>query len=178
MCYNFVIILLQSAVTILLTHPNGTKVQLPNTMDIISQSDILIRPASAAQANDFYKMMGEKSRASPSDFLLAAFRDDQAIAVVRALPYDQFVLIRSLFVTPEFRQCGVASKLMGAVLLDLKQSGLPQQVIAIATQVAIPLYQKLGFTILCADAIPQQLRASYRRVRQGDQVAPVMAIQI
>lgn len=146
-------------------------------MDIISQSDILIQTATVEELNRFYKSMAEKSRAAPSDQLFSARKGDSTIAVVRLLQYESFILIRSLYVDPDQRCSGIGTRLMSQVLSNIKQTD-SQMVIAIPTPVAITLYQKLGFSPLKPEAIPQQLQSAYRRVRRADQGAPVMAIQL
>lgn len=113
--------------------------------------------------------------------MYAASSNEQPIAAVRVLIYDHFMLIRSLYVHPCYRGQGIGCNLMQTVLNALPTSlpeSLPSQIIAIPTPMALRLYQQLGFHALPFTDIPAQLNASYRRVRQGDKGAPVMAIEV
>lgn len=105
--------------------------------------------------------------------MYGAFEAEEMIAAVRLLRYQDFHLVRSLLVHPQWRRQGIGAGLMQCLMSDI--SG---RLIAIPTPVARNLYQQLGFQPLPMDQIPAQLLNSYRRVRQSDQGAPVMAITL
>jgi len=139
----------------------------------MSQSHIHCRIADHIELNRFYKDLKDGARARQDDLMYAAIVDNEIIATVRILPYDNFFLIRSLLVHPHRRRQGIAYQLMQFVLKNIKG-----QLIAIPTPMAQKLYNQLGFSQLPNDQIPAQLITSYRRVRQSDQGAPVMAIEV
>jgi GNAT superfamily N-acetyltransferase len=128
--------------------------------------------ADCQQLNQFYKQNRDKARAKLEDLMYAAINEEGEIcSVLRLLPYDGFLFLRSVLTTKESRGQGIASGLLEYALAQ--QSGL---IYTLPTPQALPLYQRLGFQTLSKHEIPAQLLASYRRFRQTDNGPTVMVI--
>mgnify|MGYP001222349923 CR=1 FL=1 len=130
------------------------------------------REATCQQLNQFYKQNRDKARAKPQDIMCAAINDDGKVcAVLRLLSYDTFLFLRSVLTANEYRGQGIASEL---TRYALKQHACITY--TLPTPLAVSLYQRLGFTTVPKQEIPEQLSASYRRFRQGNDGARVMVI--
>ncbi len=128
--------------------------------------------ADCQQLNLFYKKNRNKARAKPEDFMYAAINEeDQICAVLRLLPYDDFLLLRSVLTAKEFRGQGIAASLIQNAMKE--QNAL---IYTLPTPLAVSLYQRLGFQALNKEQIPAQLLASYRRFRQSNTGPEAMAI--
>ena len=128
--------------------------------------------ADCQQLNQFYKKNKDKARAKPEDLMYAAINEeDQVCAVLRLLPYDGFLFLRSVLTAKEFRGQGMATNLICHVIKE--QDAL---IYTLPTPLAISLYLRLGFQPLNKEQIPAQLLSSYRRFRQSNNGPEAMVI--
>lgn len=128
--------------------------------------------ADCQQLNQFYKRNKDKARAKPEDLMYAAINEDNRVcAVLRLLPYEDFLFLRSVLTAKEFRNQGIAAN-----LIHYATKAESELIYTLPTALALPLYQRLGFQTLDKQEIPAALLASYRRFRQPDQDPTVMVI--
>ncbi|OUS40938.1 hypothetical protein A9R00_03470 [Oleispira antarctica] len=128
--------------------------------------------ADCQQLNQFYKKNRDKARAKPEDLMYAAINEeDQICAVLRLLPYDGFLFLRSVLTAKEFRGQGIAASLIHYAMK--KQNAL---IYTLPTSLAVSLYLRLGFQFVEKENIPAQLLASYRRFRQSNNGPEAMVI--
>lgn len=124
------------------------------------------------QLNQFYKQHKDKARAKPADLMYIAINEEgETCSVLRLLPYEGFLFLRSVLTAQQYRGSGIASGLIKHVIEQ--QADL---IYTLPTQQALPLYHRLGFQALSEQEIPAQLLASYRRFRQSDPGPTVMVI--
>ncbi len=129
------------------------------------------------QLNQFYKENKDKARAKPSDLMYAALDGHgQVCAVLRLLPYDGFLFLRSVHTSSKHRGKGIASGLIDySIRIQTKQAdSLP--IYTLPTELALPLYHRLGFQPIKQEHVPAELLASYRRFRQSGNDSTVMVI--
>lgn len=128
--------------------------------------------SNCQQLNQFYKQHKDKARAKPEDLMYIAINEEGIIcSVLRLLPYQGFLFLRSVLTAQQYRGSGIAS--------DLIEHAIGQQsdlIYTLPTEQALPLYQRLGFKALSKQEIPAQLLASYRRFRQYESGPTVMVI--
>jgi N-acetylglutamate synthase-like GNAT family acetyltransferase len=124
--------------------------------------------------NHFYKLNKDKARAKPNDLMYAAISNDKTpCAALRLLPYEQFLFLRSVLTSPDYRGQGIASAL---IQYAINQNSCP--IYTLPTPLAVSLYKRLGFIEVEKQEIPAQLLASYRRFRQADNAPTVMVINL
>lgn len=128
--------------------------------------------ADCQQLNQFYKQHKDKARAKPKDLMYIAInKEGTTCAVLRLLPYQGFLFLRSVLTAQEHRGAGIASALIKYAISQ--QAGL---IYTLPTPQALPLYQRLGFRAISTAEIPAQLLASYRRFRPSASGPTVMVI--
>jgi N-acetylglutamate synthase-like GNAT family acetyltransferase len=121
-------------------------------------------PSRCEQLNQFYKRNKDKARAKPEDLMYAAINAEGEIcSVLRLLPYDGFLFLRSVLTAQAYRRSGIASGLITYAIEQ--QSNL---IYTLPTPQALLLYQRLGFKTVPQAEIPAQLFASYRRFRRSN----------
>ena len=138
--------------------------------------------ATSIQLNTFYKANNDKARAKPGDLMFAALDEhDQLCAVLRFLPYSNFLFLRSVFTQHSARGQGIASKLIQFSINDLACSLHNNETITIytlPTPKAQSLYLRIGFHQISQPKIPNELSASYRRFRHTNSESGVMVLHI
>lgn len=132
---------------------------------------MLFIKADCTKLNQFYKQHKDKARAKPSDIMYIASENDSIYAVLRLLPYNNFLFLRSVLTAPEARGKGIASKL---ITHAVKQQSLT--IYTLPTPSALNLYYRLGFEPVDQKNIPIELTSSYRRFRQASKGPTVMVI--
>jgi N-acetylglutamate synthase-like GNAT family acetyltransferase len=129
-------------------------------------------PSNCQQLNQFYKQNKDKARAKPEDLMYTAINEQvEVCSVLRLLPYEDFLFLRSVLTAQECRGSGIAS---GLIEYAIKQQSGP--IYTLPTPQALSLYQRLGFQEVSKQEIPAQLLASYRRFRQSSNGPTVMVI--
>ena len=122
--------------------------------------------------NHFYKLNKDKARAKPSDLMYAAINSNKTpCTTLRLLPYDQFLFLRSVLTSQDYRGQGIASTL---IRYAINQHPCP--IYTLPTPLALPLYKRLGFIEVKQKDIPVQLLVSYQRLRQTHNAPTVMVI--
>lgn len=130
--------------------------------------------SSCQQLNQFYKKNKDKARAKPDDLMYIAINEEGiTCSVLRLLPYDGFLFLRSVLTTQEYRGSGIGSSL---IKYAIKQNN--GAIYTLPTPQALPLYQRLGFETIPKQKIPAQLLASCRRFRHSSNGPTVMAINL
>lgn len=133
--------------------------------------------SECSQLNRFYKDNKDKARAKPTDIMYAVSNEKkQIIAVMRLLPYEDFLFMRSVLTTETYRGQGVATKLLRFAIEQQNRQPRPLPIYTLPTSMAKPLYIKLGFLPVKQALIPAQLLASYRRFRQSSDDSTVMVL--
>ena len=128
--------------------------------------------SSCQQLNQFYKVHKDKARAKPSDLMYTATnKEGEICSVLRLLPYDDFLFLRSVLTAQESRGAGIASHLIKYAIQQHKEP-----IYTLPTPQALSLYQQLGFQLISTPDIPAQLLASYRRFRHSNNGPTVMVI--
>lgn len=131
--------------------------------------------SSCQQLNQFYKQNKNKARAKPNDLMYAALNNEGEIcSVLRLLPYNGFLFLRSVLTAETHRGSGIASDLIKHAVKQ-QQSHL---IYTLPTPQALRLYQRLGFQPVSQSEIPAPLLASYRRFRQSNLGPTVMVINM
>ncbi len=127
--------------------------------------------------NQFYKQHKDKARAKPTDLMYVALdENNKPCAVLRILPYKNFLFLRSVLTSPSQRNKGIAS----ALILHAAKHQFEQQSAAIytlPTPTALVLYKRLGFIEVNKADIPTELLASYRRFRPAINGPTVMVLK-
>jgi N-acetylglutamate synthase-like GNAT family acetyltransferase len=133
--------------------------------------------ATCIQLNQFYKENHDKARAKPTDIMFAAINKNNHIcSVLRLLPYSNFLFLRSVLTTPDCRGKGIASNLILHTLHEMKHQFISTSIFTLPTPLAQTLYQRLGFTFVEQDQIPNELLSSYRRLNHSSRKSMVMVI--
>lgn len=104
---------------------------------------------------------------------------DQLCAVLRFLPYSNFLFLRSVFTKHSARGQGIARELIQFSINNLVQSPHTNESIIIytlPTPRAQSLYLRIGFHPISQTQIPNELSASYRRFRQSNSESGVMVL--
>ena len=133
--------------------------------------------ATAIELNRFYKEGKDKARAKPNDYMFAAINEDgKTCSALRLLPYSHFIFLRSVFTLPEHRGQNIASQLIKHALKEsaIHFPGMP--IYTLPTPPAKSLYLRLGFTIVSTKDTPNELIASYRRLKQDSKNSSIMVI--
>ncbi|MEM5277609.1 GNAT family N-acetyltransferase [Cupriavidus taiwanensis] len=73
--------------------------------------------------------------------------------------FDDVAVIRSVAVLPKYRQQGVATHLVSAVLMRARAQGARRAVLA--TSHAPSYFSRYGFTLISAETLPAAVRASH-----------------
>jgi N-acetylglutamate synthase-like GNAT family acetyltransferase len=124
------------------------------------------------QLNQFYKQNKDKARARPQDLMYAAINEDGIIcAALKLLTYDDFLFLRSVLTANNYRNKGIASNLIKYAIEQ--QSCL---VYTLPTQLAVPLYLRLGFQTVLKQEFPAQLLANHRRFQRFNNDSTIMVI--
>lgn len=135
--------------------------------------------ATSIQLNTFYKANNDKARAKPGDLMFAALDEhDQLCAVLRFLPYSDFLFLRSVFTQHSARGQGIAGALIQFSINHLARSSHNNTPIiyTLPTPRAQSLYLRIGFHPVSQPQIPNELSASYRRFRQTNSESGVMVL--
>lgn len=128
--------------------------------------------SNCQQLNQFYKQNKDKARAKQQDLMYAAINSNNEVcAALRLLSYDNFLFLRSVLTAQDYRGQGIATELIHHTLA---KQVLP--IYTLPTPLAVPLYERLGFQTVSKPEIPEQLLATYRRFRQGNDGSRVMVI--
>lgn len=139
-----------------------------------------IIPATCLQLNQFYKTNDNKARAKPDDLMFAAMSEtDTLSAVLRLLPYSNFLFLRSVLTREDLRGNGIAAQLIDQAINEIASKGLPYKCIyTLPTPQAKSLYLRLGFRSITSEQIPSELSASYRRFRRSNSDSTVMVLAL
>jgi N-acetylglutamate synthase-like GNAT family acetyltransferase len=130
------------------------------------------KKSDCIKLNQFYKRNKDKARAKPNDLMFTAINDNQEIvAVLRLLPYDGFLLLRSVLTAEPHRGKGIASQ-----LIQQATAHYPERIYTLPTPDAFSLYQRLGFINVAPADIPAALVISYQRIRHSANAATVMVL--
>jgi N-acetylglutamate synthase-like GNAT family acetyltransferase len=130
------------------------------------------KKSDCVKLNQFYKRNKDKARAKPDDFMFAAITNNQEIvAVLRLLPYDGFLLLRSVLTSETHRGEGIGSQ-----LIQRATANFSERIYTLPTPNAFSLYQRLGFINVVPAEIPAALLTSYRRIRHSANAATVMVL--
>lgn len=133
--------------------------------------------SSCSQLNRFYKENKDKARAKADDLMFAAIDENQQVcAVLRLLPYPQFLFLRSVLTAPQFRGKGIASALIQYAIDTQTEQADNTPIYTLPTPLAQPLYRRLGFTAVEQTDIPIELQSSYRRFKRSNNDSSVMVI--
>jgi N-acetylglutamate synthase-like GNAT family acetyltransferase len=128
--------------------------------------------SDCVKLNQFYKRNKDKARAKPNDLMFTAINDNQEIiAVLRLLPYDGFLLLRSVLTAEPNRGEGIASQ-----LIQRATAHYLERIYTLPTPDALSLYRRLGFISVTPAEIPAALLVSYRRIRHSPNAATVMVL--
>lgn len=133
--------------------------------------------ATALELNRFYKEAKNKARAKPDDYMYAAInKNDKTCSVLRILPYDHFLFLRSVFTLPEHRGENIARQLIEHALTEMTTHYPDTPIYTLPTPLAKSLYLRIGFHTISTDDIPNELITSYRRLKQSSKNASIMVI--
>ncbi len=133
--------------------------------------------SNCIELNRFYKNNNDKARAKPSDIMYAVINEQQMImAVMRLLPYEGFLFMRSVLTAKEYRGQGVGSQLLRFAIKQQNQQTLPLPIYALPTSMAKSLYMKQGFIPVDQSQMPAQLLTSYRRFRHSTTDSTAMVL--
>jgi amino-acid N-acetyltransferase len=93
------------------------------------------------------------------DAFHVAVLEGRVIGCAGAERYDELVVIRSVAVLPEYRQRGVATHLVSAVLMRARAQGVRRAVLA--TSNCPSHFARYGFQLVSAETLPAEVRASH-----------------
>lgn len=105
-----------------------------------------------------------------------ALMDEQLVGCAGAERFGETVVIRSVAVLPGYRDQGVATHLVRAVLMRARANGMRRAVLVSAS---CPTYfARYGFSLVPAARLPKEVLASREFVRQGGVNALCMACDL
>lgn len=93
------------------------------------------------------------------DSLHVAVLNGQIVGCAGAEKYDDIAVVRSVAVLPEYRQHGVATHLVNAVLMRARTLGIRRAVLA--TSNCPSYFARYGFSLISAETLPAAVRASH-----------------
>jgi amino-acid N-acetyltransferase len=99
-----------------------------------------------------------------------ALLDGMIVGCAGAESYGKTIVVRSVAVLPPYRDRGIASHMVSAVLMRARASGCARAVLLSAT---CPSYfARYGFSLISADCLAPEVRAS-REFRRHEGVLPL-----
>ena len=122
----------------------------------------LVLPAHITQAQDFYASLGYQIQIQSSDYVVAAFDNDQIIGVVR-LSFDEgTITLRGMMIAPAYQRQGIGTMLIKSL----------EPTIGTKTCWCIPhgwlegFYGQIGFKKIDEDKAPLFLQERIKEARK------------
>lgn len=115
--------------------------------------------------NHFYKKQKHKGSASGNERVFIIEHDDNIIAAVRLVPYDNYYWLRSLYVEQSKQ-----GQSLGSELLSFVHQHIHQTIYCFPYLHLEHFYQKAGYELMSEEQMPQaihQLFTRYQRKGQG-----------
>lgn len=128
-------------------------------------------PAQFPLAKKFYKAHAQTSKTNRHDIICAAYEPStqEISACLRIAPCGDCLLLRAVFVAPEFRGLGLASRL---ITFALQQS--PNDVWTFPYHDLQALYSQLGFNKVAIDTVPDDVSQAYMTYTKYGQQLEIM----
>ncbi|WP_232431243.1 GNAT family N-acetyltransferase [Cupriavidus sp. UYPR2.512] len=147
-----------------LNTPNPPTRQGPPPTGFIMIKDLRIRSAGTQDLPAVSKVLAqcgldEHEIEAHLDAFHVAELEGRVVGCAGAERYDDLIVIRSVAVLPEFRQLGVATHLVSAVLMRARAQGVRRAVLA--TGNCPSHFARYGFELCSAETLPAEVRASH-----------------